>query len=163
MLPFLHIAERDGWHHFVTGDESWFFFNISPRRMWTLSRDDVVTKSRHDIQSKQLMFTIIWNPSGFYVISRLPNYSKMNSVYFVTNIFIPIEQAIFPGGKAPHERRRVVHFDSYSVHTSRISTEWFEEHSILRMPHPPHSPELAPSDFYCFCYSQRKTRTDSAA
>jgi hypothetical protein len=24
MLPFLHAAERDGWHYFVTGDESWF-------------------------------------------------------------------------------------------------------------------------------------------
>jgi hypothetical protein len=28
MLPFLYAAERDGWHHLVTGDESRFFFNI---------------------------------------------------------------------------------------------------------------------------------------
>jgi hypothetical protein len=33
ILPFLHTAKRDGWHHLVTGDESWFFFNISLRRM----------------------------------------------------------------------------------------------------------------------------------
>jgi hypothetical protein len=33
MLPFLHAAERDGWHHLVTGDESWFFFNTFSRRM----------------------------------------------------------------------------------------------------------------------------------
>jgi hypothetical protein len=33
MLPFLHAAEPDRWHHLVTGDESWFFFNPSPRRM----------------------------------------------------------------------------------------------------------------------------------
>jgi hypothetical protein len=31
MLPFLHDAERDSWHHLVTGDESWFF-NTLPRR-----------------------------------------------------------------------------------------------------------------------------------
>jgi hypothetical protein len=24
MLPFLHAAERDGWHHHMTRDESWF-------------------------------------------------------------------------------------------------------------------------------------------
>jgi hypothetical protein len=24
MLSFLHVAECDGWHHIVTGDESWF-------------------------------------------------------------------------------------------------------------------------------------------
>jgi hypothetical protein len=54
MLSFLHTAERNGWHYLVTGDESWFFFDTSPRRMWTLSRDDVATKSRQQIQSKSL-------------------------------------------------------------------------------------------------------------
>jgi histone-lysine N-methyltransferase SETMAR len=150
VLLFLHPAERDGWHHLVTGAESWLCYNISPRRTWTLSRDDVVTKPRHDIPNKEFVFTIIWNPSGFYVIDRLPNHSKMNSAYFVTNILIPIEQAIFPGGRAPHERRHVVHFDSCSVHTSRVSTDWLEEHSIRRISHPPYSSDLAPSDLYLF-------------
>jgi hypothetical protein len=74
----------------------------------------------------------------------------MNSAYFITNILIPIEQAIFPGGRAPHEKRFVVHFDSYSVHTSRVSTDWLEEHSILRIPYPPYSPDLTTNDFYLF-------------
>jgi hypothetical protein len=52
MLPFLYAAKRDGWHHLVTGDESWFYFNTLPCRMWTLSRDDVATKSRLHVQSK---------------------------------------------------------------------------------------------------------------
>jgi hypothetical protein len=30
VFPFLHTAEREGWHHPVIGDESWFFFNASP-------------------------------------------------------------------------------------------------------------------------------------
>jgi hypothetical protein len=98
--PFLHAAKRDDWHHLVTNDEFQFFFNISPCRMWTLSRDDVVTKLRLDIQTKTFtfMFTIIWNPSGFYVVDRLLNHTKMNSAYFVTDMLIPLEQAIFPGG-----------------------------------------------------------------
>jgi hypothetical protein len=51
MLPFLHAAERDDWHHLVTGNELRFFLDASPHCMWTLSRDDVTTKLRHDIQS----------------------------------------------------------------------------------------------------------------
>jgi hypothetical protein len=27
VLSFLYAAKYDGWHHLVTGDESWFFFN----------------------------------------------------------------------------------------------------------------------------------------
>jgi hypothetical protein len=132
----LYDAERDDWHHLVTGDEFWFFFNTLSRRMWMLSRDDVVTRPRLDIQSKEFMFSIIWNPSDFYIVDRLLNHTKMNSAYFVTNIFIPLEQTIFSRGRASHEKRFVVHLDNCSVHTSRVSTDWLEENSILRMPHP---------------------------
>jgi hypothetical protein len=131
MLPFLSAAERDGWHHPITGDESWFFLNTSPRRMWTLSRDDVVTKPRLDIQSKKFMFTIMWNSNGFYVVDRLPNDTKMSSAYFLTNVLIPLEEAIFPRGRAPHTKRLMIHLDNCSVHASRTSTDWLEEHNIV--------------------------------
>jgi hypothetical protein len=103
MLPFLHAAKHDGWHHLVTGDESWLFFDTSPRRMWTLSRDDVATKPRQPIHNKNFMFTIIWNPTGFYIVNRFPKDTKMNSDHFVTNIFIFLEQMIFPCRRARHE------------------------------------------------------------
>jgi hypothetical protein len=96
VLPLLHAAKRDGWHHLVTGDESWFFFDTSPRRMWTLSRDDVDTKPRQKIQSKKFIFTIISNPTGFYAVDRFPNDAKMNSDYFLPNVLISFEQMIFP-------------------------------------------------------------------
>jgi hypothetical protein len=80
----------------------------------------------------------------------------MNSAYFVTDLLIPLEQAIFPGGREPHERRFVVHFDGCSVHSSRISTDWLEEHSILCLPHPIYSPYLAPSNFYLFPTVKKK-------
>jgi hypothetical protein len=53
----------------------------------------------------------MWNPSGFYIVDRLPNDNKMNRDYFVTNIFIPLEQAIFPRGSAPHQKQLMVHLD----------------------------------------------------
>jgi hypothetical protein len=82
MLPFLHAAKRDGWHHPVTDDKSWFFLDISSHRMWTLSRDYMIIKPRHDIQSIKFMFTIIWNPHGFHVVDKLPNDTKKNSNFF---------------------------------------------------------------------------------
>jgi hypothetical protein len=126
------------------------FVNISPRRIWTLSRHDVVTKPRLDIQSKRFMFTIIWNPTGFYIIDRLPNNTKMNSDHSVINIVTLFEQAIFPRGRDPHQKRLLIHLDNCSVHTSRASTDWLEEHDMHRMPQPLYSYDLVPSDFYLF-------------
>jgi hypothetical protein len=96
------------------------------------------------------MFQIIWNLSDFSVFDRLRNDTKMNNAYFVTNLLIPLEPAISPRGKSPHQKRQVVHFDNCSVHTSRASTDWLEEHGIRRVPYPSYSCSLASSDFYLF-------------
>jgi hypothetical protein len=42
---------RDGWHHLVTGDESWFFLSESPRWMGNFTWDDVAPKPRSDVQT----------------------------------------------------------------------------------------------------------------
>jgi hypothetical protein len=98
--------------------------------MWSQNRD-LIFKAK-------FMFTIIWNPSDFYVLDRLPNDIRMNSPYLVGNRLlplIPLEQAIFPRGRALHQKRLVVHLDNCSVHISRASIDWLEEHGIRHMPH----------------------------
>jgi hypothetical protein len=102
------------------------------------------------------MFTIIWNPTGFYVVDRLLNDTKMNSDYFVTNIVISLEQMIFPCRRAPHEKRLMVSVDNCSVHTSRGSTDWLEKHDIHRMPDQSCSPNLATNDLYLFSTVKEK-------
>jgi transposase InsO family protein len=74
----------------------------------------------------------------------------MNSAYFVTNTLTPLEEAIFLRISPPHQKRFVIHLDNCSVHMSRASTEWLEEHGMRRMSSRPYSPDLAPSDFYLF-------------
>jgi hypothetical protein len=74
----------------------------------------------------------------------------MNSAYFVTKLLIPLEQAIFPRGRALHERQLVIHLDNGSIYTSQVSTDWLEEHNILPLRHPSYSSDLALSSFYLF-------------
>jgi hypothetical protein len=120
----------------------------------------MVTKQRLDIQSKKFIFIIIWNPSGFYVVDGLPNDTKMNNTYFVTNQFIPVEEATFARGRASRQKRLVVRHDNCSVHTSRASKDWLEEHSIRRMPHPRYR-LIRPQWLLLVSYSERKIRMDS--
>jgi histone-lysine N-methyltransferase SETMAR len=109
------------------------------------------------------MFMIIWNPTRFYIVDRLPNDTKMNSAYFMRNILTPLEEAIFPQGRAPHQKRLVVPLGNCSAHMSRVSTEWLEEHGMHCMPQPPYSPGLAPSDFYLFPTTKEKLERTQVA
>jgi hypothetical protein len=77
MILGLTAAARDGWHHFVTGDESWFFLFYSLGRMWILTRDHVATRPRPDIHTKTSMFPVVLNPLGFPVVDKLRTGAKM--------------------------------------------------------------------------------------
>jgi hypothetical protein len=160
MIPYIMAARRDGWRHFVTGDESWFFLMSAPRRMWALARDDVVSKPRTEIQSKKFMFTIMWNPLGFHVIDRLATGEKINSTYFTAHILGPLHQVFFPTGRNPREKRLVVHVDNCSVHRSQTTRTFMQNNDMTDMPHPPYSPDLAPSDFYLFGTVKEKLEHD---
>jgi hypothetical protein len=134
------------------------FLNTLSRRIWTILRNDMVTKPRLDVQNKIFMFTITWNPSGFYVVNRLPNAMKINSDCFVTNMFIPLEQTIFPRGSVPHQKWLVIHIDNCSVHTNRASTDYLEKYSICRMSYQSYLSDLASSDFYLFLTIENSNR-----
>jgi histone-lysine N-methyltransferase SETMAR len=131
--------------------------------MWMLSKENAIIKPKHQIQSKKFIFTVRWNPTGFYVVDRVPNDTKTNSAYFVINLLTPLQQAIFPQRRALHQKRLVIHLDNCSIHTSRASREWLKEHDMLRIPQPPYSLDLAPSDFYLFpIVKERLERTQVA-
>jgi hypothetical protein len=87
----------------------------------------------------------------------------MNSDYFVTNVLPPLEEAIFPQERVPHQKRLMIHLNNCSVHTSRASTKWLEEHDMRRMPQPPHSPDLALNDFYLFLTVKEKLERTQVA
>jgi hypothetical protein len=40
----------------------WPFRFYVPPPMWTLTRDEVVTELRRDVQTAKFMFTVLWNP-----------------------------------------------------------------------------------------------------
>jgi hypothetical protein len=127
--------------------------------MWTLSRDNVVTKSRLDIQSKEFMFIIMWNLSSFYVIDRLPNDTKMNSGYFKTNIHISLEHMIFHWWRLPHQKRLVIHLNNCSIHKNRASTNWLKEHGMRCIPYPATLFTWFSLQWLLFIsYNQRKSR-----
>jgi hypothetical protein len=113
------------------------------KTMWSQNRNMI-------FRAKDFILIIIWNASDFFVVERLPNDAKMNSCYFVRNILIQLKQTIVFRGMAPYQKRFVFHLDNCSVHTSRDSTDWLEEHGIRRMLHSPYSSDLALSDFYLF-------------
>jgi histone-lysine N-methyltransferase SETMAR len=49
-------------------------------------------------------------------------------------------------------RKLIMHAGNASLHTAKMTSQFLEQNSMQRAPHPAYSPDLASSDFYLFDY-----------
>jgi histone-lysine N-methyltransferase SETMAR len=100
------------------------------------------------------MLTIVWNPRRFHLIKVLEKGRKFNVGYYIAEILKPLCQwrSIESAG---NERKLWVHADNARPHTVKLSTQRFNENRMKSAPHPPYSPDLAPSNFCRFGYAKK--------
>jgi hypothetical protein len=96
------------------------------------------------------MFTVIWRIDGFHVIDLMTEQHSYNTQYFLSRVLEPLLFAVFPDVCKPHCRWLSFHLHNYRIPGSKVSVHFFAENSIIPVPHPPYSPDLAPSDFWFF-------------
>jgi transposase len=90
------------------------------------------------------MITVVWNPHGFHVIQSLPKGIKWTGRYSSENILSQIAALRDVG----NHREMIVYADNSGPHVAKYVTEYMDQNSLKRAPHPPYSLDLAPSDFY---------------
>jgi hypothetical protein len=100
------------------------------------------------------MLTIVWNRRGFHLIKALEKGPKFNAGYYIAEILEPLSQrrSIEAAGS---DRKLLVHADNARLHTAKLSTQYFTGNRMTSAPHPPYSPDLAPSVLYLFGYAKR--------
>jgi histone-lysine N-methyltransferase SETMAR len=94
------------------------------------------------------MIIIAWNPLGFPLIAALPKGRTFNAEYYRDNILVALTQL------QPEDdgRKLIVDADNARAQTAQKYRTFYEENGLRLAPHPPYSPDLAPSDFFLFGY-----------
>jgi histone-lysine N-methyltransferase SETMAR len=115
-------------------------------QIWLRPGETPPERARHTIQDRKIMVTIAWNPLGFPLIVALPKGRTFNTEYTHDNIFAALTQL------QPEEdgRKLVVHADNARTRTAQKCRSFCKENGLWLTPHPPYSPDLAPSDFFLF-------------
>lgn len=155
LLKKLQKARQSNFIYFYTGDESWFYLTSDHDLQWLPADEIPPTRAKKMISDKKYMLTIFWNANGFTVIDVLPDGIKFNSEYFINNILEDIYKKTTSIRKNSL-KKITVHFDNARPHTSRKVNSYFETHQMKKAPHPPYSPDLAPSDFFLFGFIKSK-------
>jgi histone-lysine N-methyltransferase SETMAR len=89
---------------------------------------------------------------GFHVVDLTIRQHRFNPEYIVNHVMAPMIAKAFPEGRTPHARRPHLRLENCRVHFSKTTQQLMSENHILHVPHPPYSPDLAPSDFWLFTH-----------
>ena len=146
LLKFLKKASPSTLQSVYTEDETWIYYENPRTSMWILNGSTPPTVSRRNIGAKKCMIAVFWSRLGIASITMLPKGQKFNRDFFLNNVFRDFE-ALTPRYK------KFVHFDNARPH---LIDQYLDEKKIKRLPHPPYSPDLAPSDFFLFGYLKMK-------
>jgi transposase len=123
-------------------------------QIWLRPGETLPERVRHAIQDRKYMVIIAWNPLGFPLIMTLPKRRTFNTKYYRDNILAAMTQ-LQPGDD---RRKLVVHADNARAHTAQKCRTFCEENGLRLAPHPPYSPDLAPSDFFLFGYVKERLK-----
>lgn len=132
----------------ITGDEKWaLYVTRSRHRQWVSVDQHALPEPKPDLHEKKLMLSVWWDSQGIIYHEFLPHNVTITAAYYSAQLDRLKSQltSVRPG------RNRVVFLhDNARPHTAMVTREKLLQLGWEVLPHPAHSPDIAPSDFHLF-------------
>lgn len=143
----------DFWQRLITVDETWIH-HYTPEtknqsKQWVEAGGSAPKKAKTVKSADKVMATVFWDSSGILLIDYLEKGKTITGEYY-RGLLDQLKDAIKE--KRPHLQKKKVLFlqDNASSHTAADTIMKLREIHFELLPHPPYSPDLAPSDFFLF-------------
>lgn len=143
----------------VTGDEKWIVYNnVHRQRSWSAKGSEPTTTVKPRLTPFKIMLCIWWDWKGVVYYELLPRNETINSTKYCQQLD-RLKAAIAEKRPELANRRGVVfQHDNARPHTSLVTCKQLLSYSWDVLPHPPYSPDLAPSDYHLFRSIQNSLR-----
>ena len=95
------------------------------------------------------MATVFWDSEGVVLIDFLEGKKTVTGAYYV-EVLRKLRAKLAEKRPGKLHRGILFHHDNTPAHSSQIVRDVLREFRWELLPHPPYSPDLAPSDFFLF-------------
>lgn len=139
-------------HRIITGDEKWIYFENPKRtKSWVDPGQPSTSSPKPDRFGKKTMLCIWWDQSGVIYYELLKPGETVDAHRYHQQL-IKLNQAISRNRPEYADRHEGIIFqhDNAPAHKSRLVQTYLGRLNWEILPHPPYSPDLAPSDYHLF-------------
>lgn len=135
----------------ITGDEKWIVYNnVKRRRSWTKRGEPAKTIPKAEIHQKKVMLSVWWDFKGIVFFELLPMNKTINSDRYCGQLEKLAHSIQQERPELANQKGVVIQHDNARPHTSLTTRQKLLSLGWDVLPHPPYSPDLAPSDFHLF-------------
>jgi histone-lysine N-methyltransferase SETMAR len=149
LLAFLERRTDRNLSNVYPGDEIWIYLDNPRTSMWIGADVPRPTRVRRTVFSMKRMFWIDFSRTGIGAVVMLPAQQSFNKDFFTGTVVLRLAEDREPTRPKLKAHGTFLHLDNAPPHHT---SEKYDEYGIKRLPHPPYSPDLAPSDFWFFGY-----------
>jgi len=137
----------------VTMDETWVHYLTLKRKrsstQWHHPGSPKPKKVKTTFSAGKVTATIFWDPKGVLYVDFLTEHRTINAEYYSALLEGPVKTTI------RNKRRRAQTSESFLQDNARPNVAACTMDTIQKLkwnvpPHPPYSPDLAPSDYHLF-------------
>jgi histone-lysine N-methyltransferase SETMAR len=137
----------------VTGDETWCYLydpeSKVQSKQWMATGSHGPIKFKSERSVKNVMATIFWDCEGVILLDFLEDKKTITGPYY-ENVLRRLHDAIKRKRPGKLHKRVLFHHDNAPAHSLTVASAALRQLKWEILPHPPYSPDLAPSDFFLF-------------
>lgn len=145
--------QRKGFlYRIVTGDEKWILYdNPKRKKSWVRPGQPSTSTPKPNIHSSKLLLCIWWDQLGVVYYELLKPNQTIDGNLYRTQL-MRLSRALRE--KRPQYEQRhnkvILQHDNARPHVAKQVKNYLETLNWEILPHPPYSPDIAPSDYYLF-------------
>jgi len=132
----------------ITGDEKWVVYvNHTRKRQWLRDNQAPIPTPKPDLHPKKVMLSVWWSVYGIEYWELLPYGTTVTADIYCAQLD-NLKQRIL----TERQEQQKVYFlhDNARPHVAKETRQKLLEFGWEVLPHPPYSPDLAPTDYYLF-------------
>lgn len=156
-LTFLDSYEKDGdslLDRIVTGDETWVKHVNCETKLQSMEWGHTTSpkkprKCLQTLSARKIMATVFWDRKGVLLVDFLERGTTINSARY-SQTLENLRRAIQNKRRGKLSSQILFLHDNARPHTANRTREVLDAFKWEVFPHPPYSPDLAPSDYHLF-------------